>query len=672
MNAVIDEKLIQLLQNTEFEPEPQLLKLVKAATITENTHLQKQVRKLLEAKIAEYHENPFNTTPSSSSFSPRDGIALGECNGRRATLEEDQLTRHLLAVGQSGSGKTTLFYNLVSQLDKPFWAFDLKQDYRHLLEEDGELLVLPWSELKFNPLKPPPGVMPRRWAQVFVEMFGHSTSLLSASKNYLLKQTVFLYKLYGLFVETGEPYPSLHELETLIKKDRLNPTSKTANYRDTVLNRIEAMNLVAGTIFDCSEGYPIEELLQRNVVFEFDGLSRDIQNFLMETLFAYVYTYRVAQNHRNQGLQHVFLLDEGKRVFSVYKERQDAAGLPEIDELTAKMREFGEGLIVGDQEATKLTDSIKANTYTKFLLPSGDYKQFQAIAQSLNLTTQQKQAAYNLDIGEAVLQTGNQPPVRLQLDNFHLNKDVSDKELQRLQAENWEDLDSRSRETTPEYTQVVAPGRSEKLEEPEILEDPTNETGLSSDGKQFLEDLVENPFTQLTERYEQFPSTYKGNKAKNEVVDAGLAIERNVKTGQGKRKLLQLTKKGRKHAENTLGLDTNSRGRGGIVHQYWQHHIKHLFKEAGWAAELETYDADVYVQLGFMELVIEIAMGNNPREIEHVEKHLERGFDTIWILTQTKEIQDGLRQRLEDKDLLSDRVVFRLLRDLNTDEIAPK
>lgn len=666
----MDEKLIQLLQSTEFEPEPQLLQLVQAATVAENQHLRRQVGRLLEARIAEYHQQPFNK-PSSLSFSTEtDNLTLGRSQGQRITLEEDQLTRHLLAVGQSGSGKTTLFYNLISQLDRPFWAFDLKQDYRHLLEEDEELLVLPWNELKFNPLKPPPGVSPRRWAQVFTEMFGHSTSLLSASKNYLLKQTVFLYKLYGLFVENAEPYPSLHELETLIQKDKVNPSSKTANYRDTVLNRIEAMNLVAGTIFDCSEGYPIEELLERNVVFEFDGLGRDIQNFLMETLFAYVYAYRVAQNHRNTGLRHVFLLDEGKRVFSVYKERQDAAGLPEIDELTAKMREFGEGLIVGDQEATKLTDSIKANTYTKFLLPSGDHKQFQAIAQSLNLTSQQKQAAYNLDVGEAILQTGNQPPLYLKLDNYALDKDVSEERLQRLQAENWESLSSTPRETTTEYTQVVAPGRSEKLEQPEILEDPTGKLELSSDGKQFLRDVVERPFTQLTERYSRFPSTYKGNKAKNEVVDAGLIIERNVKTGQGKRKLLQLTKKGRKHAENKLGLDTNSRGRGGIVHQYWQHHIKHLFDEAGWPAELEMYDADIYVQFGFMELVIEVAMGDNPREIEHVEKHLQRGFDTIWILTQTTEVQDGLRQRLEEKDLLSDRVVFRLLRDVNTEEIA--
>jgi hypothetical protein len=116
----------------------------------------------------------------------------------------------------------------------------------------------------------------------------------------------------------------------------------------------------------------------------------------MESLFAYVYEYRLAQNHRGSGLRHLFFLDEGKQVFSVYKERQDASGIPEIDELTAKMREFGEGLVVGDQEASKLTDSIKANTYTKALLPTGDRKQFEAVTDSMNLSERQAEFASQL------------------------------------------------------------------------------------------------------------------------------------------------------------------------------------------------------------------------------------------------------------------------------------
>jgi DNA-binding MarR family transcriptional regulator len=452
-------------------------------------------------------------------------------------------------------------------------------------------------------------------------------------------------------------------LELLIRKDKVNFARKAADYRATLLNRLESMNLVAGTVFDCSQGYSIEELLEEDVVFEFDGLSRDVQNFLMEILFAYVYEYRVSQNDRNSGLNHLFFLDEGKRVFSVYKERQSAAGIPEVDELTAKMREFGEGLVVADQEASKLTDSIKANTYTKFLLPTADRKQFQAVTEAMNLSERQAEFAQSLEIGEAVVQVGSRDPVPVKLHNYELDKTVTDRELEKLQAEKWSDLDSERRKTTKRFDDRIAPGRSEEVPEARIPDDPT-EIQISDEADRLLKDVVENPFRPLTERYQQFSSSYKGNKAKNELVDQGVVIERNVKTGDGKRKLLQLTEKGRDYVEDSLDLDAEHQGRGGIIHRYWQHQIKEAFEEAGWHAFLEKFEADVYVNMNDTELVVEVAMGDNPREIKHVEKHLEKGF-IVWIAARNREVLEGLKQRTKEQGLDVERAAFRLVREFN-------
>jgi hypothetical protein len=553
----------------------------------------------------------------------------------------------------------------MGEVDVPFWAFDLKQDYRQLISE-VELLVLPWTELKFNPLKPPEGVPPRRWAQVFSEIFGHATSLLSGSKNYLMKKIVELYTLYNLFDQVAPPYPSLHELKLLIQRDKINYVRTASDYRDRLLNRLEAMTLISGTVFDCSQGHPVEQLLERDVVFEFDGLSRDVQNFLMEVLFAYVYEYRIAQNHRSSGLNHLFFLDEGKRVFSVYKERQDAAGIPEIDELTAKMREFGEGLVVADQEASKLTDSIKANTYTKLLLSTGDRKQFQAVTDAMNLSERQREFAQELGTGEAVVQAGGRDPIPVKLENYDLEKQVTDRELEKHQAKNWSELDSERRKTTKRFDSRIAPGRSDQVPEPNIPDDPT-EVQVSKEAERLLEDVIEDPFKPLTERYERFSSAYKGNKAKNELVDQGVVMERHIKSQSGKRKLLQLTEKGRSYAES-LDLDTEHQGRGGIVHRYWQTRIKEAFEEAGWSAHLEKFDADVYVNMGNTELVVEVAMGDNPREVEHVKQHLERGFDAVWITARNQEVLEGLKQRIKEQGLDQDRLVFRLVREFRDSE----
>lgn len=642
--------------------DSEIQKLVQVATQAPSEFVQRQARHRLLAKILSRQAKPFAN--SSTSITKPQSLTLGhQPSGKPVYLSEDILTKHLLAIGQSGAGKTSFFYTLVSQLDVPFWSFDLKQDYRHLDDKLDNLLILPWTEFQFNPLAPPPDVPPRRWAQVVSEIFGHATALLSGSKNHLLKTILELYRLYDLFEECSPPYPSLHELEDALVTQKISYVRKTSNYRDTISNRVEAMNLGAGTIFDCSEGYSLADLLERNVVFEFDGLSRDTQNFLMEVLLAWIYEYRLAKTQRSTGLNHVIVLDEGKQVFSVYKERQDAAGIPAIDELTAKLREFGEGLIVGDQEASKLTDSIKANTFAKLLLPTGDRTQFDAMAESMHLSERQRHAAKQLDIGEAILQVGNNDQLRLSLTDFDLEKEVTDAELRARQGGVWVELSATSRYRPSGFEALLDTTGNGGVETDEIIDDTETEIALSDDAKQLLEHVIDDPFASLTERYEVLSSRYIGHKAKTELMDAGLVVERTLPTGGSSRKLLELTDRGRTYAEETLEIDPSHDGRGGIIHRYWQHQVKDAFETAGWAAKLELFDADVYVNTGHFEAVVEIAMENTEREREHVENHLDRGIDVIWVVCRTAEVCEGLEQRCSEGGIDVDEIVFRTVRD---------
>jgi len=84
---------------------------------------------------------------------------------------------------------------------------------------------------------------------------------------------------------------------------------------------------------------------------------------------------------------------------------------------------------------------------------------------------------------------------------------------------------------------------------------------------------------------------------------------------------------------------------------------------------LEKFDADVYVNMGNTELVIEVAMGDNPREVEHVKQHLERGFDAVWIVGRNQEILEGLKQRIEEQALDLEQVAFRLVREFRELEL---
>ena len=662
------DSLVRLVDQADLAGDPKVQKLLAVASVTRSDSLKRRIEQVINGKVIQHQRQPFDD--HLSRVAPwQERISLGvTITDSTYELRQEDLTQHLLVIGQSGAGKTTLFYNLMDQLTVPYWAFDLKQDYRHLLNIDDDLLVMPWSKFRYNPLEPPEGVPPRRWAQVFSDILGHTTALLSGSKNYLMAKLIELYRMYDLFDAVKPPYPSLHELQTLMERDKINYVRKTANYRDTVVNRLTAMNLTAGTIFDCSESYPIEALLNRNVVFEFDGLGTDLQNFLMEILFAYVYEYRLAQNQRGGDLRHVFFLDEGKQVFSVYKERQDAAGIPAIDELTAKMREFGEGLVVADQEATKLTDSIKANTYIKCLLATGDAKQFDEIAATMHLTERQEDIARMLGTGDAIIQASGSNPTPVLLDSFELEKSISDDELQKRQCEQWNALPNAPRQPLIEIADQDTPPETKGSKETE--KSRFEELVLSEEAERLLEDVITNPFCRVSDRYDQFSSVHKGNEAKKELVETGLVDEQQVTTGTGTRTLFERTDRGRDYVEIGLEMDSKHRGRGGIIHRYWQHEIKQMFEAAGWQAKRELFDADVYVNMDGVELVIEVAMAADDREVTHVKRHLEKGFDLIWIVCRTERVKTDLRKQLEEQSLLRDRVHLRLLQEIQGAERA--
>jgi len=640
-------ELFRLADQANLLDDEEVQKLLQAASASSSSQIRRRVKKALEVKAAHHQRYPFADTDTVQP------LRLGSTRtGGYVGLTEQDVTKHVLVAGQSGAGKTTLFYNVMQQLAVPWWAFDLKQDYRHLSRNDSNVVVLPWQQLQFNPLEPPPNVRSKRWAQVITEIFGHATALLSGSKNYLLKHLVALYE------DSGESWPTLQQLHTAVKEDSLNYARKSANYRDTVSNRLDGVLLSGDSVFSVSSGHVQPELLEKDVVFEFDGLGNDLQNFLMESLFGYVFEYRLANTQRNQGLQHVFFLDEGKRVFSVYKERQDASGIPTIDELTAKMREFGEGLVVADQEPSKLTESIKANTYVKMVLPMGDYNQFREVVDAMDLSQRQRDVAQDLGVGEAVVQVGNAAPAWVDLDYYEVEKSVSDEVLEQLQQQHWDSLDGLLTEPDTGDTPV-----GEEDDGVSQVDDSDTALDLSETEEMLLNDVVDRPFVSLSDRYEKASSWNKGHQAKQGLVEKGLVRERRIKTSGAKRKLLELTENGRE-VSSELGIDVGHEGRGGIVHRYWQSKVQEYLSGSGWNCEMEQDDADVVAEKAGVSVAFEIAMGSNEREVEHAEQRIADGFDMIVVICRNKPVVEGLRDRIEDRLSDRDSVAFWTFQEL--------
>ncbi len=629
------DELIRLADQADLLHDDRVQQLLQVAASTSSTGVRRRIKQALEVKAAYRQRHPFEDTVSVEP------IRLGtNRTGGYVGIHEDDLSKHMLVTGQTGSGKTTLFYNVMDQISVPWWAFDLKKDYRHFVTEDTSVVVLPWNEFRFNPLEPPPGVGPKRWAQVVTEVFGHATSLLSGSKNYLLKQLTQLYTRVG----DDDGWPTLHQLRAAVEDENINYARKSSNYQDTVLNRLDGLLLPSEDVFTVSSGYVDPSLIDQRVVFEFDGLASDVQNFLMEVLFAYVFEYRLANGDRGDGLRHVFFLDEGKRVFSVYKERQDASGIPPIDELTAKMREFGEGLVVADQEPGKLTESIKANTYVTVLLQMSDYDQFRDVADSMDLSRRQRDVGQRLDVGEAIVQIGNAAPARVDLDDYDLDKSMTDADLEQAQKNVWTDIDSTIRETeTGESTSLDG-------EESEKPEESGKENNLSENEIALLRDIVERPFVGISSRYEQLSSANKGHETKKSLLDAGLVEERQISAERGRKKLLQLTESGRDVAAEH-GVDIPETTRGDIVHRYWQNKVKDVLETEDWDCALERDHADVAAEKDGVEIAVEIAMEERMREVDHVEQRLEDGFEHVVVVCRNDHVLSFVEDRAAESGL---------------------
>jgi len=66
-----------------------------------------------------------------------------------------------------------------------------------------------------------------------------------------------------------------------------------------------------------------------------------------------------------------------------------------------------------------------------------------------------------------------------------------------------------------------------------------------------------------------------------------------------------------------------------------------------------------------------LCTGNQVWQTGVSKQNFETGFDAVWITTRKQRILDGLKERLEENDLLNDSVAFRLLRQFSEEENLP-
>lgn len=331
-------------------------------------------------------------------------------------LCEPEFIMHTLIVGMTGTGKTNLAIHLLRQLsshNKPFLVFDWKGNYRALkqLPEFRNLKIIsvgaPNSQFQFNPLVPPPGVHPKHWIALLVDVIKHSFFVGHGVEYFLRKGIDQLYGSYGIY--DGETdYPIFADLEKVLRAEFVRGREMLwMSSVKRVLACLTFSGLLGGTL-NSREPPNIAELLNQNVILELDNLATIEKTFFVESLLLWIYHYRRNQNKR-ETFKHAIVIEEAHHALSGKKEFTQ--GEESIMESVIRMiREFGEAIIAIDQEPSKLSNSILANTNCKICFNLGHGKDIHSMAQALNLTQNEGRMIDKLKVGHAMIKLKSRFP----------------------------------------------------------------------------------------------------------------------------------------------------------------------------------------------------------------------------------------------------------------------
>jgi DNA helicase HerA-like ATPase len=572
---------------------------------------------------------------------PQGEITIGRLIQGEKTYDEFEINledlQPLGIFAATYSGKTTLIATILTQLMRlrvpvPWMAFDFKRDLRGL-SRSHDIKVLRWNWLKINPLQPPPGVELTQWMTFLADIMAHVFGWFHASENYLMQfmQQTYKSKTAG--------YPTFRELHDLVALNE-ETGRRFSEYREVVINRLASMLIVLNDVIDAETGFPIERLLEENVVIELDGLRRDEANFLVELILAYTFSYRLANLHRGK-ISHLLVFDEASRFFFKGRQFRDTTtelGIPFIDTVPQIIRDYKEGLLCAAQEPSLITHSLMSNLRTKFVGYLSEGEDIEAICSSLNLDDDERRELAKIgERGVWLVKKVGLRPFLIKSEDFPIAKDMPDEELQERMKGFVEELEALRRQAAPVASQKMA-------EQPRVVTPQ-----ISPDAWDLLVNVCGHPFLGIRSRCTKLRmSARRIEAAIEELGDRQLITALPISLGRFRPiKFLVPTDQALGLLSN-VGHDTSlwkKIGHVGFEHSLYQVLIAYSLRKKGCEATIEKKLAsgrrlDVYCYDGEKKTGIEIELttANIDEKVEGIDE-----LDELVILVKDEE---GLRDAL--------------------------
>jgi len=624
-------------------------------------------------------------------------------------MNPNELSMHTFITGSSGTGKSVIIqllleglrrYNRKQKKGIHSWIIDFMVDNRHtlrLLEKGDDLLVFRPKDFRLNPLQPPPGVLPEVWLQIVCDTFASSTGIFHGGKDILIELVQSLYMEFGVY-DGSDDYPTMTNLLALAlhyKKNagKIKLGSRKKDSLETLIGRLKTIQISLVPMINCKKGYDLLELAEKDMVLELQGITNYVQNFLINLLLQWIYNHRKVNNIRRKIPDILFIFDEAKRIFDANFERRPMEPTPTIVSLVDEIRQFGIGLVVSDQEPSKILKSLKANTYTKIALQVREGSDINDMAVSMSLTDEQKSAIGALPKWTAIVKKGPIKPFLCKMPLLEPEeKDVSNAELDnvmkpKIKKLHWQELTAQDLDDDVEkYNNIIenddslefyikrglstetTPGNSleEKtdnlVKEAEKVESEKSEKKekLSDDLEKLLQSIIDTPFMAASERYKTNNiNSARGSKLHRTLQEKGYVKPVKIKRGKGRKPALYYSanESAYKYFGSSLPKEVADSTRGHFQHQFWQNMVMLHLQLRRLNPYMEYYQkpkgsqkkgkrADVGCHINDELVAFEIGTSDARNEIENIKKDLGAGFDKVVVIC-IEEIYENLLRRVK-------------------------
>lgn len=287
-------------------------------------------------------------------------------------LREKDWPRHVCISGMSGSGKTTLALNILQRFiekDKPFLVFDWKKSFRPLLNINPSIMCFTVGNdsisnlFKTNINIPPKGVSPKEWINTLCDLLTESFCVSFGVHKILLETLDEVFEGWGVY--KGSPhYPNWQHIKRMLEIKAKEARGREATWYESAL-RIATV-LTFGDFgkvinYDGKKSLSVEDLFDKQVIFELNSLGNVEKKFFAEYLLTYIYKLKKAnQTKIDDGFKHAIIVDEAHNIF--LKNKTSFVSESVTDMVYREMREYGTCLICLDQHLSKLSDTVKGNS----------------------------------------------------------------------------------------------------------------------------------------------------------------------------------------------------------------------------------------------------------------------------------------------------------------------